>query len=98
MLSPLLSSRVHASETLGRDARRLRRVARTPSIATLDDLELLLRAHGVPEQRIWAALDGLVTIELSAPLAWAFVMEHDGTALADMLMLSVRDGVGSAGV
>lgn len=97
MVSPLLAARVHAIDRFGRDARRLRRVARMPGIATLDDLELLLRAHGVPEQKIWGALDRLVTIGLSAPVAWAFVMEHDGTELADMLTLGARDGVGSAG-
>lgn len=97
MISPILSARVHAADTFGRDARRLRRVARTPGIATSDDLELLLRAHGVSEQKIWGALDRIAAIGLSAPIAWAFVMEHDGTELADMLTLNVRDGVGPAG-
>ncbi len=91
MNSPLLTARASVTDTFGREARRLRRVARTPGIATLDDLELLLRAHGVPERKIWSALDRLVTFGLSAPVAWAYAMEYDGTELADMLTLSVYD-------
>lgn len=70
----------------GPDARRLRQVAAQPGIATLGDIELVMRAHGVPERLIWGVVDRLVYGDISAPLAWAFVMEYDGTELAEVLM------------
>lgn len=64
---------------------RLRRIARSPGSASIHDVELLLRAHGVPETKVWAAVDRLNAMEVSPALAWAFVLEYDGTELCDAL-------------
>ena len=88
MILRLVALRIQLSLTLGRAARRLRQVARTPGIATPDDIELLLRAHGVPERLVWDAVDRLAVGHVSAPVAWAYAMEYDGTTLAEMLVSS----------
>ena len=64
---------------------RLHRISRSPGRASIHDIELLLRAHGVPETKVWAALDRLNAMEVSPALAWAFVLEYDGTELCDAL-------------
>lgn len=91
MFLPLLSARAALRATFGPEARQLRRVARVPGSCTVDDIALLLRAHGVPEPRIGAALERLSVIDVSPPVAWAFAMEYDGTELADVLMVSTPD-------
>ncbi|MAS54539.1 MAG: hypothetical protein OSB43_22175 [Nocardioides sp.] len=65
-----------------RDARRLRRVARDPSRATVADLELLVRAHGVPERLVWAVTDRFDADDLDPEQAWRWTMTQDGTELA----------------
>ncbi|MAS55705.1 MAG: hypothetical protein CMJ44_13980 [Pimelobacter sp.] len=91
----LQSLRARLSSAFGRDARRLRRVARHPELATHADIELLLRAHGVVETKVWAAIDQLEQLGVSAQLAWAFVMEYDGVELADTLASGAWDATGS---
>ncbi len=85
MLVHLLSVRASLSTQLGPDARRLRRVARTPGIATLNDVELLLTAHGLPATTVWATVDQLAGRGVGAPVAWAYAMEYDGVALVEAL-------------
>jgi hypothetical protein len=95
----LLSLRARVTSVFGRDSRRLRHVARRPELATHADIELLLRAHGVVETKVWAALDHLKQLGVSAQLAWAFVMEYDGVELADTLVSGAWGAKGSrAGV
>jgi len=65
-----------------RDARRLRHVARDPSRATARDLELLVRAHGVPERMVWAVTDRFEQDDLDPEQAWRWTMSQDGTELA----------------
>ena len=85
MLLHLSSARALVAAALGRDARHLRRVARDPGGCTVGDVERLMRAHGVPEEKVSRAVDRLADIELSAPLAWAYAMAYDGTELAEAL-------------
>ena len=74
--------------------RRLREVAANPAVATADDVETLVRAHGVPETKAWVVSDALA-LGLAAPIAWRWVMKYDGTALADAIAggaFDLRDG------
>jgi hypothetical protein len=101
MILPLASAYDHLRGRLDRDARRLRHVARDPGRCTAADIELLLRAHGVPETKVWEATDSLAAGDVSAPVAWAFAMAHDGIALADALVdtthaADLRHDVGGA--
>lgn len=66
------------------DARRLRRVERDPRTATVADLELLVRAHGVREDRLWAVADRIEAADLDPRLVWSWTMQHDGVELALM--------------
>ena len=75
----------------GRDARRLRRVARDPQRAEAYDLELLVRAHGVPERQVWAVVDRLAEGEISPELAWRWTMEYDGNELAGLCASRITD-------
>lgn len=90
MMLHLVSAIGHLRARLAADARRLRQVARDPSRCTAPDIELLLRAHGVPESRVRAATDALTAGDVPAPVAWAFAMAHDGIELADALVGSSR--------
>lgn len=65
-----------------RGARRLRQVARDPSRTTARDLELLVRAHGVPERLVWAVTDRFEEDDLDPEQAWRWTMSNDGTELA----------------
>lgn len=67
-----------------RDARRLRRVERDPRISTPADIEALLRAHGVREDRVWTVTDRIEAADLEPALVWAWTMQHDGVELADL--------------
>lgn len=86
MILLLSSVRAHLDDAFGHGARRLRQVAADPGSATLDDIELLLLAHGVPERTTWDAVDHLAVSELTAPVAWAYAMEYDGAELAQALI------------
>ena len=75
----------------GSDARRLRRVAKDPSTATAGDLELLVRAHGVPEQQVWAVVDRLAGGRVDPELAWRWTMDFDGNELAGLCASRLTD-------
>lgn len=95
MILHVTSLRGQLSTALSRDARRLRHVARHPGTTTLNDIEMLLRAHGVPEVKVWTAMDRLSGSEITPPIAWAFAMEYDGAELAEVLMTTTPgSGVG----
>ena len=70
--------------SIDHDARRLRRVERDPRLATPADLELLVRAHGVREDKVWAVADRAEAAELDPRAVWTWVMHFDGTELADL--------------
>lgn len=72
--------------------RRLRAVSMAPSIATAEDVELLLRAHGVAEPGVWAVCDYLVLSDVCPVQVWTWVMEFDGSELA-CLIASELDSV-----
>ncbi len=91
MILRLATLRDQLDQSLGRDARRLRQVSRDSGSCTERDIELLLRAHGVCAQKTSLALDSLRVSPVTPPLAWVFAMDHDGTALADMLITSVAE-------
>lgn len=66
------------------DARRLRRVECDPRTAIRDDIEALIRAHGVREDKVWSVIDRLEAADLEPALVWAWTMKYDGTELADL--------------
>ena len=70
--------------TLDHDARRLRIVERDPRIATAADIEALVRAHGVREERVWAVADRMEAAGLEPVLVWSWTMPYDGPELADL--------------
>jgi hypothetical protein len=67
------------------EARRLRAVEREPELATIEDVHLLLVAHGVVGERLRHC--GLALEQLPVPAAalWAWVMQYDGIELAELL-------------
>ncbi|CAN5434280.1 hypothetical protein BH09ACT12_BH09ACT12_02460 [soil metagenome] len=71
-------------KVLGREARRLRRVERDPRLATRSDIESLVRAHGVPEQGVWAVADRVEVAGLDPSAIWEWTMHFDGVTLADL--------------
>lgn len=73
------------------DARRLRTVERDPRKATAADLELLVRAHGVPEEKVWAVTDRIDAAQLQPALVWSWTMQYDGVELADLCGSSLSD-------
>ena len=66
-------------------ARRLRAVADDPAWATVDDLAILLRAHGVGEIKVLAVCDYLALTDIAPSVVWAWVLEFDGTELSRLL-------------
>lgn len=71
--------------------RRLRTVERDPRQATADDVELLVRAHGTPEGKVWWVTDRMEAADLEPAQVWAWTMKHDGIALAELLGSAVTD-------
>lgn len=65
--------------------RRLRAVADDPSSATLDDIAILLRAHGVEEVRVLSVCDYLALTDVDPCVVWHWVLEYDGTELSKLL-------------
>ncbi len=70
---------------------RLRRIARTPHCATSDDVDHLLRAHGVNEPKVWAVGDYLALAQIPPALVWQWVMEYDGIELTELLATDLTD-------
>lgn len=77
--------------TSWRDRRRLRQVARDPRLAGVDDVETLVRAHGVPERQVWAVVDRLSGGGVDPTLAWAWTVDHDGNELAGLCASRLTD-------
>lgn len=71
--------------------RRLRTVAADPRLATCADVELLVRAHGVPEAKVWAVVDRLARGRVDPTLAWSWTVQHDGGELADLCATAMAD-------
>lgn len=67
------------------DARRLRSVEREPELASLEDVHLLLVAHGVIGARLRHCALALEQLPVAPETLWAWVMEYDGRELAELL-------------
>ncbi|MCW2812807.1 MAG: hypothetical protein JWN84_262 [Nocardioides sp.] len=80
-----------ALSAVDHDARRLRTVERDPRIATAADIEALVRAHGVREERVWAVADRMESARLEPALVWSWTMQHDGPELADLCRSRLTD-------
>lgn len=71
--------------------RRLQTVAADPRLATCADVELLVRAHGVPEAKVWVVIDRLARGRVDPTLAWSWTVEHDGGEFADLCATPMAD-------
>ncbi|GAB2778406.1 hypothetical protein GCM10027020_34940 [Nocardioides salsibiostraticola] len=71
--------------------RRLQAVAADPRLTTCADVELLVRAHGVPESKVWAVIDRLARGRVDPTLAWSWTVEHDGGEFADLCATPMAD-------
>ena len=95
MLHALVLSCTHLVADLGSAERRTRRrlaaVAADPRQATNEDVELLVRAHGVPETKVWSVVDRLGRGRIDATLAWCWTLQHDGGALAELCESAISD-------
>ncbi len=49
-----------------------------------DDIEALVRAHGVPEAKVWMVCGRVATAHLDRTQLWAWTMAFDGTKLAHL--------------
>lgn len=76
---------------LGRGHRRLRAVERNPRIATADDIEALVRAHGVPEEQVWAVCDRVREAQLDPTEVWSWTLSYDGNELAALCASDLSD-------
>ncbi|MBS41988.1 MAG: hypothetical protein CMH83_02180 [Nocardioides sp.] len=94
MLATLWSTLVAGPRRLVHDVatrRRLLSVARDPRRATEQDLEQLVRAHGVAEHRVWEVCDRVHRAALDPVRVWTWTMAYDGAALAELCESSLSD-------
>lgn len=74
-----------------RTHRRLTRVAADPSIATADDISVLMTVHGADYETAWEATDRIHRVGLSAVVLWEWAMAYDGIELARLLASEMPD-------
>jgi hypothetical protein len=67
------------------EARRLRTVEQSPEVATIEDVHLLLLAHGVTGARLRHCCLALEQLPVSPASLWGWAMEYDGVELAELL-------------